>query len=202
MGRRYDTLDETLVRWIERQPLVFVGTAPLAADGHINVSPKGASGTFKILGPMTVAYLDLVGSGAETLAHLHENGRIIFMFCAFNGPPKILRLHGRGRVIGPDHPEFAKFIDLFAPGDELLGVSRTVVVAEIERISDSCGYGVPLMEQCGERDQIFRWAEQKAAKGGPGWRADYIRGYNSTSVDGLPALDADVFELKDPVLES
>src|ERR687886_460226 len=106
MGRTYDELDDRLRDWIARQPMYFVGTAPLAGDGHVNVSPKGPIGTLRVLRPRRVAYLDLVGSGAETIAHLRENGRIVVMLCAFAGPPRIVRLHGRGRCVAPPDPEF------------------------------------------------------------------------------------------------
>jgi len=193
MGRRYDTLDDKLTAWIERQPLVFVATAPLAADGHVNLSPKGARGTFRVLGPTSVAYLDFVGSGAETLAHLRENGRIVCMFCAFDGPPKILRLHGRGRAVGPDDPAFAGLLDGFQPDAATRDLTRSVVV-EVDRISDSCGFGVPLMAYAGDRDQAYRWAEQQAAKNGERWKAAYIGAKNAASIDGLPAVDAAPYE--------
>src|SRR3954467_9463046 len=106
MGRTYDGIDERLAAWIARQPLFFVGSAPSGEDGHVNVSPKGPIGTLRVLDEHTVAYLDIVGSGAETIAHVRENGRIVVMLCAFDGPPRILRLHGSGRVVLPDDPEF------------------------------------------------------------------------------------------------
>ena len=194
MGRLYETLDEGLSAWIERQPLVFVATAPLAAEGHVNLSPKGARGTFKILGPTTVAYLDFVGSGAETLAHLDENGRVVCMFCAFDGPPKIVRLHGTGRAVGPADPRFAELVERFQPDAQTRDLTRSVVVVEVERISDSCGFGVPLMTYVGDRDQAYRWAEQQAAKNGARWKAAYIGAKNAASIDGLPGVDAAVYE--------
>ena len=194
MARIFDVLDDTLTAWIARQPVVFVATAPLAADGHVNLSPKGASGTFRVLGPTTVAYLDLVGSGAETIAHLRENGRIVCMFCAFDGPPKILRLHGHGRAVGPDDPSFAELLDGFAPTASTRGLARSVVVVEVERIADSCGFGVPLMAYAGDRDQAPRWAAQQAAKQGARWKAAYIGASNAASIDGLPGIDATAYE--------
>src|SRR6059058_3779379 len=104
MGRVYDGIDERLAAWIARQPLFFVATAPLAGDGHVNVSPKGPIGSLRVLDDHTVAYLDVTGSGAETIAHLRENGRIVVMLCAFEGPPKILRLHGRGEAVQAGDP--------------------------------------------------------------------------------------------------
>jgi hypothetical protein len=190
MARTFDALDDGLVAWIARQPVVFVATAPLASDGHVNVSPKGTDGTFRVLGPTTVAYLDLVGSGAETVAHLRENNRIVCMFCAFEGPPKILRLHGRGRAVGPDDPKFADLLEGFAPTASTRNLARSVVVVEVERIADSCGFGVPLMDFIGDRDHAPRWAEQQAAKHGPRWKAAYIGAKNAASLDGLPGVDA------------
>src|SRR6478672_12973734 len=136
MARTYDEIDDHLRGWIARQPMFFVASAPLAADGHINVSPKGPGGTLRVLGPRRVAYLDYVGSGAETIAHVRENGRIVVMFCAFEGPPKILRLHGRAEVLPPDHELAAQFD---SPQDAV----RSVIRIDVERIADSCGYGVP-----------------------------------------------------------
>src|SRR5215213_10194283 len=101
MGRIYDRIDEHQRAWIARQALFFVGTAPRGDDGHVNVSPKGPIDTLRVLDDHTVAYLDIVGSGAETIAHLRENGRIVVMLCAFDGPPRILRLHGRGEALLP-----------------------------------------------------------------------------------------------------
>lgn len=190
VGKVYEALDDRLVRWIEHQPMFFVATAPLAADGRVNVSPKGMRGTFRVLGPTTVAYLDLVGSGIETVAHLRENGRITVMFCAFDGPPKIVRLHGRGSVNAPGDDGYEDLVGGFGPCGNGPIAPRTVVVVEVERISDSCGYGVPLMEYVADRDQHERWVEAKAAKGGSGWKAEYIGAKNAESIDGLPGVDA------------
>ena len=113
MGRLYDAIDDTTRQWLAKQPMFFVATAPNDPDGHVNLSPKGAAGAFRVLGPTRVAYVDLVGSGVETAAHLRENGRIVLMFCAFAGPPKIVRLHGQGRVVRQDDPEFAALLPEF-----------------------------------------------------------------------------------------
>ena len=165
--------------WIERQRLFFVSTAPLAAEGRINCSPKGLD-TLRILDPRTIAYLDLTGSGIETVAHLRENGRIVLMFCAFEGPPKIVRLHGRGTVLTDSDSGFE---DLRARFGEMPGV-RSVIRISLLRISESCGFGVPRYEFAGNRDQLARWA---AAKGEAGL-AEYRATKNATSVDGLPGL--------------
>ncbi|NUO33617.1 MAG: pyridoxamine 5'-phosphate oxidase family protein, partial [Dermatophilaceae bacterium] len=143
----HERIDGRLREFIEAQHVFFVATAPLAADGHVNVSPKGMGGTFAVVDEHTVAYLDLTGSGAETIAHLRENGRVTLMFCAFEGPPNIVRLHGRGRHIGAGDREFVSYRGLFA---EHPGV-RAVVVVDVERVSDSCGYAVPLLSHDGDR---------------------------------------------------
>jgi len=189
MGRHYDELDDGLRAWIGAQPLFFVATAPTDAGGHVNCSPKGGAGTFQVLDPTTVAYLDLIGSGIETIAHLRENGRIVLMFCAFGGPPKIVRLHGRGRAVQSGEPEFATLLDRFAPGDELRGAARSVVVVEVDRITDSCGFVVPRMEYAGDRDHLFRWSENRREQQGAGWKDAYQATKNAVSIDGLPGLD-------------
>ncbi len=180
MGKLFDGIDDRLRDLIERQHMFFVATAPLAGDGLVNVSPKGLD-TFRILGPRTVAYLDLTGSGIETVAHLKENGRIVIMFCTFEGPPTILRLHGRGEAIEPGHPDFDQLVKQFPthPG------TRAVIRIECQRISDSCGYAVPLMTYEGDRSHLHDSSERK----GPDGIAEYQRANNATSLDGLPGLD-------------
>jgi hypothetical protein len=181
MGKVFDEIDEKLAAWIGRQRMFFVGTAPSGAGGHVNVSPKGPIESLRILDPRTVAYLDVVGSGAETIAHLRDNGRIVVMLCAFEGPPRILRLHGRGSVLAPDAVEF----DVAPPA----GTDRAVIRVEVERIADSCGYGVPVMEYVGPRPQYERWAESKRRKGGDRALDEYVAQHNERSIDGLPAVD-------------
>src|SRR4051794_37232389 len=158
MARTYDEIDDHMRAWIARQPMFFVGSAPLAADGHVNVSPKGPGGTFRVLGPRRVAYLDVVGSGVETIAHLRENGRIVVMFCAFEGPPRIVRLHGRGTVLplGDASLNGVRF-EANAPS----AAERSVIVVDVDRIADSCGYGVPLMAYEGERPHQALSVEKK-----------------------------------------
>ena len=190
MGRTYDAIDQRWRDWIERQALFFVGTAPLAGDGHVNVSPKGPIGTLRVLDERTVAYLDVVGSGAETIAHLRENGRIVVMLCAFDGPPKILRLHGRGEIVTPRDARFDELIERCAFADNgPAEARRSVIVVDVERIADSCGYGVPLMSFEGERPHQEAWAEKKLRVGGPDALVDYQRQKNSRSLDGLPAVE-------------
>ena len=183
MGKVYERLDERLRAFIERQHVCFVATAPSGSDGHVNLSPKGVAGTIAVLDDHTVAYLDLTGSGIETIAHLRENGRITVMFCAFQGPPKILRLHGRGRVVSLYDDEYPQLVEHFT---ETRG-ARAVVVVDVERVSDSCGYGVPLMEYAGERDLLPPHMERKGIAG----QADYRRHRNARSIDGLPGYDYD-----------
>jgi hypothetical protein len=168
MGKVHEHIDAKLAEWIGRQSLFFVATAP-GEGGHVNVSPKGPIGTFRILDELTVEYDDHVGSGAETIAHLRDNGRICVMFCAFDGPPRIVRLHGRGEVLAGDDP-----------GDGIRGAIRV----HVDRVSDSCGYGVPLMEYVGERPQREAWLASKGAEG----VREYVGEKNAVSIDGLRAL--------------
>ncbi|MBA2519501.1 MAG: pyridoxamine 5'-phosphate oxidase family protein [Chloroflexia bacterium] len=190
MGQVYDTIDGKLAAWIGRQPLFFVATAPNAADGHVNVSPKGEpAATLRITGPTTAAYLDLTGSGIETVAHLRENGRIVLMFCAFAGPPKIVRLHGQGRVVPAADPEFATLLAHFQPDADTRRMMRSIIVVEVSLITDSCGFVVPRMDYVGEREQLQRWSERQEAKRGDGWKQTYWQANNTASIDGLTGLD-------------
>jgi hypothetical protein len=177
MGKTYTSLTPQLREWLAQQKVFFVATAPLAQEGHINCSPKGYD-TFRVLGEQEVAYFDLTGSGIETIAHLQENGRIVLMFCAFSGPPKIVRLHGTGQVIYPDHSDFSGLQASF-PGHA--GV-RAIIRVKVERISDSCGHGVPLMDFVQHRDLIEKWSASK----GPHGMAEYREAKNRASIDGLP----------------
>ncbi|MEO7134866.1 MAG: pyridoxamine 5'-phosphate oxidase family protein [Vicinamibacterales bacterium] len=176
MGKTYDSLSPELQTWLKRQKLFFVATAPLAREGHVNCSPKGGD-TFRVLNEREVAYLDLTGSGIETVAHIQENGRLVIMFCAFEGPPKIVRLHGRAEIVYPSHRDFADLLALFPgfPG------ARGIIRVAINRIGDSCGYAVPLMSFDGERDALDRWAEKK----GPDGLQEYRQQKNRTSIDGV-----------------
>lgn len=182
MGKVYEEVDDKLAGWLARQHMFFVGTAPSGAEGSINISPKGMAGTFAVLGPRTVAYLDYTGSGAETIAHLRENGRIVIMFCALDGPPKIVRLHGRGRVVLPVDPEFADLRPAFAK-DRTLG-QRSIIVAELTRISDSCGYSLPLMDFHSDRDILDKSQERRDEA----YFGEYQRQHNALSIDGLPGV--------------
>jgi hypothetical protein len=190
MGKVFDGIHHAVGEWIGRQALFFVGTAPLDGDGHVNVSPKGPIGSLRVLDEHTVAYLDIVGSGAETIAHLRENGRIVIMLCAFEGPPRIVRLHGRGEVVLPGEPRFEALLGRCRFDDPAIEESRrAIIVVDVTRIADSCGYGVPLMSYEGEREHARRWAQKKVRVGGPVALRDYERAKNAVSLDGLPALD-------------
>ena len=210
MGAVYQELDERLIGFITRQPMFFVATAPCldssGAGGHVNVSPKGYGDTFAVIDPLTVAYLDLTGSGSETIAHLRQNGRITIMFCSFDRSPKIVRIYGAGRVILPDEPSWSQYLGYFPPAGQACASSsssadgtdagrgigtgmncsarRAIIVVTADRISDSCGYSVPVMDLVHERDVLARWAERKS----PGDLAAYRVKNNSRSIDGLPAL--------------
>jgi hypothetical protein len=190
VAKVFERIDEHLREWIGRQRLYFVGSAPLAAEGHVNVSPKGPIDTLRVLDEGTVAYLDMVGSGAETVAHLRENGRIVVMLCAFEGPPRIVRLHGSGEVVPVDDERFAELFErcgFVTPSvDE---ARRSIVVVAVDRIADSCGYGVPLMSYEGEREHSRLWAEKKLRTGGDGAIEEYVAEKNAASIDGLPAVD-------------
>ena len=180
MGKLYEAITPELAQWIGAQAVFFVATAPLAADGHVNVSPRGLD-TLRILEPRRIAYLDLTGSGAETIAHVRENGRIVVMFCALSGPPKIVRLHGTARVLTADSAEWRSLRSRFA---DHLG-ARAIIDVAVTRIGDSCGYGVPSFSGVEERVALRRWTENKGADG----LVAYRRQHNARSIDGLPALE-------------
>lgn len=181
MGKVHDGIDDGLRTWIGRQPVMFVATAPTATSGHVNLSPKGQTDTFTIVGPRRCAYLDLTGSGAETVAHVRENGRITLMWCAFEGPPRIVRVHGTGSVVGPDHADWTDWQARFGSHRG----ARAVVVVDVVRVADSCGYAVPLMDFVGERTRLTEWSDARADE----QLAQYRRERNATSIDGLPAFD-------------
>lgn len=194
MGKQYPELDERLTRFITSQPVFFVATAPcLTADGdggHVNLSPKGYRDTFAVLGPRTVAYLDLTGSGAETIAHLRQNGQITIMFCSFEHEAKVLRLYGSGQVVLPGSArwdELAAHFPRTADQAAELTNQRAIIVVELQRVGDSCGYAVPRMSLVHERDVLDRWADKKTPRELASYRAEY----NTVSIDGLPALDAE-----------
>jgi hypothetical protein len=182
MGKVFDGIDANLVGWLAAQPVFFVATAPTAVDGHVNLSPKGLDGTFTVIDEHRVAYLDLTGSGVETIAHLGDNGRIVLMFCAFSGPPRIVRLHGHGRAVTAGDAGFAEAVAWF-PAPPPPGV-RSVVDVAVTRVSDSCGHGVPLMNLVAQRPIMPAWAARKGDDG----IAEYQASRNRVSVDGLPGL--------------
>ena len=177
MGKQYDRITPTLQSFIKAQPLFFVATAPLSEHGHVNLSPKGYD-TFRILSPHQVAYLDLTGSGNETSAHLAENGRITFLFCAFQGTPQIVGLYGKGETVLPGADRWEELVAHFPsyPG------IRQIILASIHLVQTSCGYGVPLMELQKDRETLVRWATSKGEEG----LVDYRGANNGKSLDGLP----------------
>jgi hypothetical protein len=179
MGRSYDTIPDHLAEWMPAQPVWFVGTAPLAGDGHVNLSPKGDD-TFRVLSPAEAAYLDLTGSGAETIAHVRENGRLTIMFCSFGAKPNIVRLYGTGSVVLPGDERFDDLVRRFP---ERAG-TRSVITLAVRRVTSSCGYSVPMMELKGPRPMLEEWAVKKGPDGLDQYRAQK----NAASIDGLPAL--------------
>ncbi len=188
MGKRFEEIDDHMREWIARQALFFVATAPSGGDGHVNCSPKGPIGTLRVLDPLTVAYLDYVGSGAETIAHLRENGRVVVMLCAFEGPPRILRLHGRGRVLQAGTPEYDELLARVAFDDPSTPASRrAIVVVDVTRVADSCGFGVPEMRFVRNREHLALAHAKKERVNGSGYREVQVT-RNAASIDGLPAL--------------
>ncbi len=183
MGKTYEKIDDKIRHWIERQHMFFVGTAPLAKDGRVNLSPKGHD-SLRVLDEKTLVYLDYGGSGVETIAHVRENGRIVIMLCAFDGPPQIMRFHGRGEVVTPLDPHFAELASLFdLPG---LG-ARAFIKIHLERISDSCGYGVPNYEFVGHRQSSQNWLRNKGQDGVRHYQVEN----NLQSLDGIDGISED-----------
>ncbi len=189
MGKVYERIEDHQKDWIARQALFFVGSAPLAGDGHVNVSPKGPIGSLAVLDDHTVAYLDVVGSGAETIAHIRENGRVVVMLCAFDGPPRILRLHGTGEVVLAGDERFDALLEQlgFEPF-EVPESHRAIVLVHVTRIADSCGYGVPLMDYVGERPHQAASSAKRVRVHGPDAYVAYQREHNAARIDGLPAV--------------
>lgn len=179
MGKTYECITPQIKAFIEAQQMFFVATAPTDTEQHVNVSPKGLD-SFRVLDEHTVVYADLVGSGIETVAHLQDNGRIVVMFCAFEGPPKIVRLHGKGEVIASADAGFEDYASMF-PGYTGL---RSFIRIHCTRVSDSCGFSVPLYDYQGQRSQLTDWADVKGMTG----INEYVREKNATSIDGLPGL--------------
>jgi len=189
MGKVLERIDERLRAFIEGQPVFFVGTAPSGPDGHVNVSPKGLTDTFRVVDDRTVAYLDLTASGAETIAHLRQNGRVVVMFCSFDRSPNVVRLHGRGHVVSVYDPSWAQWAALFPENP----AARAVIVVDVTRVSTSCGYALPILQPVEERDLLT----DNMRRRGPEGIKRYRRTKNAVSIDGLPAYDDD----PDPDLE-
>ncbi|AWW40519.1 pyridoxamine 5'-phosphate oxidase family protein [Streptomyces cadmiisoli] len=186
MGHTYERIDGRLRAFIEAQPLFFTATAPLSGDGTVNLSPKGITGSFVVLDERTVAYLDFAGSNAETVAHLRENGRITLMWCAFQGPPNIVRVHGRGEPVFRDDPRFGELLGHFPGVDPEPHGLRAIIVVTADTVRDSCGFAVPHMSYEGDRDlHAKRFArEDDASLDAYFARKEHI----ATSLDGLPGL--------------
>jgi hypothetical protein len=184
MGKIFNEIGAELKSWLQAQKIFFVATAPLSEEGHINCSPKGGD-SFRVLGSREVAYLDLTGSGVETIAHIQENSRIVLMFCEFSGAPKIIRLHGKAVVI---YPQDAEYNELCRHFPSHIG-ARSIIKVDVTRISDSCGYAVPRFEFLGERDLLDKWCEKKGETG----LADYRARKNENSIDGIPGFVPDLF---------
>jgi Pyridoxamine 5'-phosphate oxidase len=184
MGKVYERIDGRLRDFIETQPVFFVATAPLSEDGRVNLSPKGGADTLAVLDELTVAYLDLGGSHAETMAHLRENGRITLMWCAFAGPPKIVRVHGHGEAVFRNDPRFPALLTRF-PGPDQPSV-RAVIVVRAEQVSDSCGYKVPMLEYVGDRSTHREYFGRQTDEEFAAYCAR--KDFNGRSIDGLPAL--------------
>ncbi|AYC42617.1 pyridoxamine 5'-phosphate oxidase family protein [Streptomyces griseorubiginosus] len=186
MGKTYERIDGRLRTFIEAQPLFFTATAPLSGDGTVNLSPKGLRGSFVILDELTLAYLDFAGSNAETIAHLRENGRITLMWCAFQGPPNIVRVHGRGEPVFRDDPRFADLLSRFPDIDPTRHGLRAIVVVTAEVVRDSCGYAVPYMSYDGDRELH---GKRFAREDDDSLSAYFAKKEHiATSLDGLPGL--------------
>lgn len=182
MGKDYQEIDERILGWIERQRMFFVATAPRGDDGLVNCSPKGLD-ALRVTGPRELVYMDTGGSGIETVAHLRENGRVVIMLCAFDGPPKIFRFYGTGRSVEPADAEFKDLAELFAGAPPI----RNFIVVNVDRIRDSCGYGVPMYDYKGQRESMQNWLDKRSFEE----LLQHRRDNNETSLDGLPGLDLD-----------
>jgi hypothetical protein len=192
VARVFDGIPQQLRDWIARQAMFFVGTAPLDGDGLVNISPKGPIGSLRVLDEHTVAYLDVSGSGSETIAHVRENGRIVVMLCSFEGPPRILRLHGRAEVVFPNEPRFQELTDRCAFDDlSIPEARRAIIVVDVARVGDSCGYGVPLMAFEGMREHHARSSAKELRLKGLDGYVEHRRTKNRESLDGLPAVDVE-----------
>lgn len=180
MSATYELIDNNIREWIEKQHMFFVGTAPLSKSGSINISPKGLD-TLRVVNEKTLAYMDLGGSGIETISHIRENSRVVIMMCAFEGPPKIYRFHGNGEILLPND---ARFDDLSSSFDRAnLGI-RAIIIVHVERISDSCGFGVPLYNYQGDRPTLPNYIK----KYGVASFRKFLQEKNEKSIDGLPGF--------------
>ncbi len=177
MGKFTNTITPAHEEFIEQQHMFFVATAPLSGSGKINLSPKGLD-AFRVLDKNKVAYADFIGSGNEISAHTLENGRITFMFCSFTKVANILRLYGKGFAILRNTKEW----DSYASNFTIFPSTRQIIVADIDFVQTSCGFGVPLYDYKGERDTHFVWAD----KLGTSELSEYVQNKNVISLDGMP----------------
>lgn len=177
MGKLHSFISSSHKEFIERQHIFFVATAPLSKNGRVNLSPKGLD-CFKVLGENKVGYMDLISSGNETSAHTRENGRITFMFCSFDEKPLILRLYGKGKAVLNNSEEWEKYSSHFM----IYPSTRQLIIADIDLVQTSCGFGVPEYEFKADRDIHFKWADAKGKNG----LIEYINQKNLVSLDGLP----------------
>jgi hypothetical protein len=189
VAKLFEQIDDALRAFIEAQPMFFVATAPSGDGGHVNLSPKGGTNLFRVTGPHGFAYVDLMGSGIETIAHLRENGRIVVMFCAFEGAPKIVRLHGSGRPVQQRDEGFEELLATFELSEEQRPAVRSVITVDVSRVADSCGFVVPRMDYVAERDQLYRFADNRIRKLGSEAVLEYVSENNAVSLDGLLGLD-------------
>lgn len=180
MGRVYDEIGEPLRRFIAGQPMFFVATAPLSPDGRVNLSPKGMD-SLRVVDPNTIAYVDLVGSGAETIAHLRDNGRITIMWCSFGQVSRILRAYGTGVQVKPGQSGFDELAPLFPEYRAL----RSIIRVAVQRMTDSCGFGVPEMDLVGQRSRLTEWGDSRSDQE----LEEYKRTKNALSIDGLPSWE-------------
>lgn len=177
MGKLHNSIKPAHQAFIKNQHIFFIATSPLSKDGRVNLSPKGLD-CFRVINESQVAYMDLISSGNETSAHTLENGRITIMFCSFDETPNILRLYGKGYAVLRDTPEW----EIYSTHFTIYPSTRQIIVANIDLVQTSCGFGVPMFEYKGERDIHFEWAEKKGEEG----LRNYMLEKNLTSLDGLP----------------
>lgn len=178
MAKMFQSIEPAHREFIARQKIFFNASA--APDGHVNVSPRGAA-LLRVLDDHTVIYLDLTGSGNETAAHVRLINRVTLMFCAFEGPPMILRLYGKVEVLRRGGAEYRELLADHFGNNEPLG-ARQMMRVTVDRVQTSCGYNVPQFRYVAERDTLTRWAEAKGPEGLDAYRLNN----NAHSIDNFP----------------